>query len=143
MCDTDTFLLPNKLLSCGFEDYDYVGKIDRPLGQTFGYTAIDRDGVKTFNPRSYPWASGGYGYFLSRKAFEIVASATVIGWAEDMIVGNLLGARYESGEIKMLHTPAEVYSWHFPSHFFHQGYDNDLGFAWMREMRTRALRGDL
>ena len=131
-CDTDTFLLPAKLLSSGFEDFDYVGKIDRPLGETFAYTAIDRNGWRTFYPMAYPWASGGYGYFLSKKAARIITNTVPKGWAEDFWVGQVLGSHYNTGEIKMLHTQAEEYSWHFPSYVYKSGYD--LKFGWMRQM---------
>ena len=132
LCDTDTFLLPNKLLSCGFENYDYVGKIDRPLGSRRRYIAVDRDGLMLEYPFAFPWASGGFGYFLSRKAFTIIANSAPYGWAEDLWVGQVLGPRYETGEIKMLHVGAEEYSWHFPSHVFKSGYD--LKFGWMYKM---------
>jgi hypothetical protein len=132
LCDTDTYLIPSKLLSCGFENYDYVGKIDRPFGMTFPYITVSRDGAIENHPSVYPWASGGYGYFLSRKALGVIAYMTPIGWAEDFIVGNVLGKLYDSGEISMLNTPGENYSWHFPAHQYKSGYD--LSFRWMETM---------
>ena len=132
LCDTDTFIVPSKLLACGFEAYDYVGKIDRPFGETFPYIAIDREGQKTSYPDCFPYASGGYGYFLSRKAFTIIADIQPMGWAEDLHVGNALGVLYNTGEITMLNTWAGQYSWHFPSHIYNSGYD--LKFGWLDKM---------
>jgi hypothetical protein len=133
ICDTDTFVVPSMLLTCGFGQFDYVGKIDKPFGEPFPYQSVDRDGQPHFYPRCYPWASGGYGYFLSRKAFTIIADKTPAGfWAEDMWVGNVLGPLYATGEITMFHTPPNEYSWHFPAHEYNSGYD--LKFGWMEKM---------
>jgi hypothetical protein len=132
LCDTDTYIIPSKLLACGFENYDYAGKIDRPFGETFSYTTVSRDVVIENHPRVFPWASGGYGYFLSRKALGVIAYMTPIGWAEDFIVGNVLGKLYVSGDITMLNTPGNVYSFHFPAHEYKSGYG--LDFKWMEMM---------
>ncbi len=132
LCDTDTFVIPNKLLACGFENFDYTGKIDRTLGETFPYMTVSRDGVIEKHAKVYPWASGGYGYFLSKKAANIIAYTTPIGWAEDFLVGQTLGPLYNSGEITMLNTPGNEYSWHFPAHEYKSGYG--LDFGWMPKM---------
>src|SRR5271156_2746122 len=72
LCDTDTFVIPRLLLEVGFEAYDYYGLIQKPLGKTFQYDAISRSGKH--HPGMYsPWASGGFGYFLSQKAARIVS----------------------------------------------------------------------
>lgn len=132
ICDTDTYIIPSKLLACGFENYDYTGKIDRPFGEMFPYITVSRDGVIEKHVKVYPWASGGYGYFLSRKALGVIAYTTPIGWAEDFLTGQSLGALYNSGEITMLNTPANQYSWHFPAHEYKSGYS--LDFHWMGDM---------
>ena len=132
LCDTDTFLIPSKLLACGFEKYDYTGKIDRPSGESFPYKTISREGVIEDHPRCLPWASGGYGYFLSRKGFSAIASTFPLGWAEDLWVGNILQNMYIADEATILNTPGGVYSWHFPAHVYKSGYD--LSFGWMEKM---------
>lgn len=131
LCDTDTYINREKLLTSGFENYDYFGKIDKPFGQTFPYKTISRDGIEKSH-EAYPWASGGYGYFLSRKAFNIIVKSEPEGWAEDFWVGQILGPLYNIGEIKMQTTPGREFSWHFPSHEYKSGYD--LSFNWMQEM---------
>lgn len=131
LCDNDTYVKTNRLLTCGYEHYDYVGKIDKEPGQTFPYTAVDRAGVSTFIPQCYPWASGGYGYFLSRDAFQEIADVYPIGWAEDLWVGQVLGPEIAKGHLSCLTLPARSYSDHFPSSLFKCGYDPKSG--WMEQ----------
>jgi hypothetical protein len=132
LCDTDTYVIPKKLMACGFQNFDYVGKIDRPFGETFLYRAVTREGMIEQHTHCYPWASGGYGYFLSRKAFTRIAEITPIGWAEDLWIGNVLGPLYKAREITMLNMLGEQYSWHFPAHEYKSGYT--LDFGWMQKM---------
>jgi hypothetical protein len=69
-CDDDTYVRANRLIAYDQKGEDYIG--------------IDPTGEKTFN-------SGGAGYFLSRKAAEIVArELTERVGAEDLFVGKLL-----------------------------------------------------
>lgn len=66
--DDDVYVWPNRLMSCGFEQTDYMGRHN-----TSG------------------WISGGPGYWLSRRAAKIVAGADKIDdWAEDRGVGSLM-----------------------------------------------------
>ena len=103
LCDTDTFLVPRLLLKTGFERYDYFGATRKELGVTFRYTAPDRNRRQWFLPKCYPWASGGIGYFLSRKAMDIVAHRDPDIWAEDLWVGQVMGPLYVEGKITMAH----------------------------------------
>jgi hypothetical protein len=130
LCDTDTFVDTTKLMGCGFQNYDYAGKIDRTIRETFPYRAIDREGNVEVYDHCHPWASGGYGYFLSLKAAKLlVVSSPISAWCEDLWVGQVMGA---NKSIKILHTPAHEYSWHFPQHIFKQQYDPKL--RWMERM---------
>lgn len=113
LCDNDTFLKPDKLLRTDFERYDYSGRFgEHPeIGSIFSYT----DGRGNFYPNCHPWASGGIGYFLSRRAAECVVQYTPKIWAEDMHVGQCLGPYIRSGEftacdLKNFHNVA---AWHF------------------------------
>ena len=112
-CDNDSFLVPRRLLACGYEKYDYSGKIDvlgKP-GQPVKYT--DCRGIVI--PKCYPFASGGYGYFLSKKAMELVASQTPTTWAEDMFVAQVTGPEIEAGRMSGYNIPnfRNNMSWHF------------------------------
>jgi hypothetical protein len=78
-CDSDTFIFLDRLLASGFEQYDYSG-------WTGGIAEVSEE-----------YASGGAGYWLSRKAFEIVAKAPLTKeTAEDKWVGRVL---YDAGII--------------------------------------------
>lgn len=131
VCDTDTYLKPKKVLNCGYETADYVGKIDRPLGKTFRYDALTREGAHEVWERCYPWASGGYGYFLSRRAIGEVLYESPSSWAEDLWIGQLMGAAMATGTIVGVSLPAGAYSDHFPSSTFKQGYEPST--KWMEQ----------
>lgn len=90
LCDNDTFVKPSLLMASGFEKYDYSGlfNIGEPRsGRTFPYI----DEKNNVIDKCYPWASGGYGYFLSQKAATEVAMSYPLSWAEDLSVGMILG----------------------------------------------------
>ena len=98
LCDTDTFLIPPRLLACGFENYDLTGCIGGNL-----------EGGKYF-----PWPSGGAGYFLSQKAAWIVALSKTIDTAEDRMIGQILLRENAEGNPKSLNHPG-----------FHRVYPDD------------------
>ena len=131
LCDTDTYVKAVKLLACGYQRYDYTGLIRGELGKTFSYDAIDRAGISHPIENCYPWASGGFGYFLSRNAAFEIADAFPKGWAEDLWVGQVLGPEIANGHLSCLTLPARTYSDHFPSSVFKSGYDPKLG--WMEK----------
>jgi len=132
LCDTDTFLVPSKMLMCGFEKYDYVGKIDKTPGVPFPYVAVGREGQQENHPKCYSWCSGGYGYFLSRKAFQEVAFEHPTSYAEDLWVGQVIGPMIAKGEMTVLTTPINAYSWHHPQHG--EIYTLDAMKGWMEKM---------
>lgn len=70
-CFPDTFLDVDKLMKSGFEAHDYIG---------VGLGGHERE-----------FASGGCGYWLSRKAIEVHLKEPVDDWAEDRYVGKALG----------------------------------------------------
>jgi len=127
LCDTDTFLIPARLMKTGFEKWDYSGKIDRTPGVTFQYNAVDREKKNTWFGACYPWASGGFGYFLSKEAAAYVTFQEPDIWAEDLWVGQLMGP---IGRFNVKHLPDLAYksTWHCP--------ENRKGNleVWMREM---------
>jgi hypothetical protein len=115
LADNDTFLIPERLMKCGFEQYDYSGLFETgnvKLGTTF---TLDWYGEEILG--FYSWASGGYGYFVSRKAAEIVVATEPGRWTEDMFVGNSLGPAISRGEIKAGKLPEfqNQTSWHYHS----------------------------
>lgn len=134
LCDIDTYVIPSKLAQAGFQEVDYFGVIRKPIGVTYRYNAKDRQGMDHFVDPCYPWASGGVGYFLSKKAMEIVSGETPDIWAEDLWVGQILGRLERKGEIRIHDAKRfeHCVSWHFPQHQFREVYKPEKG--WMQNM---------
>lgn len=85
--DTDTFVIPSKLLSSDFWDYDVYGLI----------------GGNTEDGKFFPWPSG-CGYWLSRKAMMHILHywgylVLTSELAEDRLVGQILGPYIKVGEL--------------------------------------------
>lgn len=82
--DTDTLVVPMRLLASGFELHNYMG------GRNSDFTPEAYRQRKGSHPgKRIEFASGGSGYWLSRKAMEIVADSTDMkyaGFAEDVFV---------------------------------------------------------
>jgi hypothetical protein len=72
-CFPDTFIDVDKLMKSRFEDHSFIGA---PIGSTGG---------------KLKFAAGGCGYWLNRKATEIVLATKPDDWAEDRWVGKALG----------------------------------------------------
>jgi hypothetical protein len=89
LCDCDTFVRVPKLLALPYEFSDFAGHFCRGPEETmsrFDYS----DHIGQY-PQSYPWCSGGIGYFLSYRAVVEVADTFPKVWAEDMYVGQVIG----------------------------------------------------
>ena len=71
-CDDDTYVHVPRLLACGKDAFDYVGRLDNPNHYTW-------------------WMHGGAGYWLSRRMMEYLVnlplSAWQSDWREDRTVG--------------------------------------------------------
>jgi hypothetical protein len=133
LCDTDTFINIRKFRASPFTSYDYFGHFNGKTSGTFRYEAVNREGEKEMHQRAYPWASGGYGYFLSRAALNEVAYAYPSSWAEDLQTGQTLGALAAEGKITIGDSSSDPFTDHFPSSRFGQGYDEKVGYDWMRK----------
>jgi hypothetical protein len=95
-CNVDTYVFVDRLLRSDFVKHDYVGwATDGALHEKEyicdefkPYQSIRREnGVRD---TCLPWASGGSGYWLSRRASEIIAKEPITHWAEDLWVGAVL-----------------------------------------------------
>lgn len=133
LCDVDTFLIPYKLfVGTDFKNYDYSGRFGSSpaIGSVFQF----RDGRGIRHQNCHPWASGGFGYFLSRKAAQVVLKTESTMWAEDMVVGNTLGPKIIVGEITAanLQNFENVASWHYPAHRL--GWSRQRMQIWMHDM---------
>lgn len=127
LADTDTYVIPSRLMQVGFENYDAYGINSLPLGITFSYHAPDRLGNNPFLPYCWPWFSGGLGYFVSRKAAEYVVAANPNIWAEDLWVGQVLGPLFRDGKIRMGNMQYNFASFHHP-------HNTEDVAAWMYRM---------
>jgi hypothetical protein len=90
LCDTDTYVDTKKMLESEFENFDYYGYFANFTEHKFPYSAIDRDGNIEHHPLCSRWASGGFGYFLSRDAYYWIRSQQPTSWAEDLWVGQVM-----------------------------------------------------
>jgi hypothetical protein len=77
-CDNDTLASPWEFNTFEFSKHDYMG----------GENADTN--VPGFPPGRIEFASGGAGYWLSRRAMQIVATAPTRGTAEDVFVAHAL-----------------------------------------------------
>ena len=132
LCDTDTFIIPRELMKTGFESYDVCGKFC--TGHPVGSPPFEYKDERGEYSGIYSWPSGGRGYFVSNKAAQIIIEQEPKVWAEDMYVGQVLGPRIESGEIKAAELKNFVghISWHYPRTHF----QIDYLAAWMKTMQT-------
>lgn len=132
LCDVDTYLIPSKLFRTDFQNFDYSGRFgtEHPIGKTFRF----RDGRNRTHLKCHPWASGGFGYFLSRKAVAIIAEKAPTLWAEDMHVGDTLGPEIQAGNVLAadLKNFENGASWHYPAHKL--GWNREMMKFWMHEM---------
>ena len=126
------------MLESGFQASDYAGRFNGNTDRLItNYRAVNRDGAVELHATCYPWASGGYGYFLSRRVFSLIADSNPTSWAEDLFVGQVLGSAATNGKIVILDTTDQKYSDHFPAHIYKSGYD--LKFGWMEQKYREAL----
>ncbi len=136
LCDTDTFVRPELLLKSGFEAFDLVGLFYPrvPNGQK------DAEGF-------YAWPSGGGGYWLSAKAAAIIAAHhDHTDWAEDRMIGQILGPHIASGMLKVSSrrdygeptgNMQNLITAHFCAHGMQREYDPE----WMRRLYKKFYQG--
>jgi len=100
LMDCDTFVSP-EFFQLNYQEYDYAGRFGFwPTGTKMGTTFAYNDGLGNTIDPCHAWASGGYGYFLSRKAAQLVVDSTPMSWAEDLWVGQVLGPHIIDGSVK-------------------------------------------
>lgn len=128
LCDNDTLPCVDKLLALPFEDFDYAGGFkggQAEIGKQFTYTDYYIKKPATL----WPWASGGYGYFLSPKAQAAVAGSSLALWAEDMQVGQVMGPR---SDLKVAAFPMTKVTTHIPKT---DGWSPEILKKWYHESK--------
>jgi len=137
LCDSDTFLMPARLLDSGFENFDYVGHFNGARGIPNAiYGSL------------YSWASGGSGYWLSRQAMKIVADSDPIPLSicpiskipcEDLLIRPLMGPLIANNTIIVSHDPRyasgydeQNYKTEISSHYCSTAANRKFDPEWMR-----------
>ena len=118
LCDTDTYVDIDLMLRSGFKDQDYLGEMPYAVSKIFQYKS-DAGGKMEIRDRCRSWASGGVGYFLSKRALTEVAYSYPDSWAEDLWVGQVIMPLVAEGEMRAMNTRENNYcgskfSWHYP-----------------------------
>ena len=144
MADVDTFATPMRLLNCGYEKYDITAAFIKGMkpGQIFRHVVRDPRGPTIVLEKSYAPPSGGLGYFLSRKAAQVIVDTEPDPkvWADDLYVAEALGPMLASGELTGYQPPDyHDMTFHFPKHQYKTNYS--LGTKWMERM-YRQYAGD-
>lgn len=136
-CDTDTYVVPDRLLDSGFEQYDYVGHFNGARGIPNAiYGSL------------YSWASGGSGYWLSQQAMKIVADSDPIPLSicpiskipcEDLWSGQLMGPLIANNTIIVSHDPRyasgydeQNYKTEISSHYCSTAANRQFDPEWQR-----------
>lgn len=78
MCFPDTYVCVERLVNCGFREFDYYGRVHQ-------------------HPGGQPYCQGGPGYFLNREAAQIVRNDPRNYPNEDCYVGDILSGRVKMG----------------------------------------------
>jgi hypothetical protein len=131
-CDTDSYLVVEKLLQSGFEKYDFSGGhlCGRNNGENqFGvkYSAY-KDNQGATLPHLYVYLSGGVGFFVSNRAAKDLAETPLYFHSEDVWVGQVLGPKIEAGEMTAAVLPfVEHHSaWHLNCGYYGGGHTERL-----------------
>lgn len=150
LCDNDTYIIPDNLNYTTFRNFDYSGRFgpEPVIGTRFSY----RDCHEIQHDQCAPWASGGVGYFISRKAAEIVGRDGIEGWAEDLGIAQTLAPYIEKSEITAADLPDFecVSAWHvqrfsvfehkFYPIFLHEIYRHHTPEKWYLEVAADEFK---
>ena len=131
LCDTDTFVVPHRLMASGFEAYDYVGHFG-------GRPGVPEEQKIDDETRTWAWASGGCGYWLSRRAAEVVLGTEPSHWAEDFWVGSVLGPKIADGSLSAVNHPG--YGSDVSMHYCSRGKNRTFDVSWMGQCYLAAKR---
>ena len=138
MVDTDTCVFPKRLLTSGYEQFDYAGRWNGEMGAPAGPrdVRIAANALATM-PYCYSWCSGG-GYLLSSDAVREVADKypqpmQTGGFAgnEDLWVGQILGPLVEKGLLTAGEFNPPILKYHVDPQGNSNTYDPKLG--WMEQ----------
>lgn len=101
----DTYIRVDRLMASSFRDFDYYGDFRGDAS----YNMLE-------NGRAQNYASGGPGYWLSRRAFSLLIDKPILGvwkdnltpYVEDLWCGNWLGRTF-IGQLPALDPPLQYF----------------------------------
>lgn len=133
-CDTDTYLVPARMLASNFRNFDFsgghlcYGEHGAELGKPYPKWVSPRGGVA--DP-FYAYMSGGVGFFMSHKAAREVAVTKYYHHSEDVWVGQVLGPLIENGYLTggVLKGFEHYAAWHLNCGYYGGGHANRLSPA--------------
>jgi len=117
-CFPDTYVRLDRLMTCGFTEHDYYGDFRG-----------DPSTNEVTHQRAQNYASGGPGYWLSKRAYTLLLDAPVLGvwrdeitpYTEDLWTGNILGRhldvklRYFDDTRRFMNRGSRSCAWPAPS----------------------------
>lgn len=121
MCDTDTYVVMRKLATYDPSGYDLIGYFNGSIG------------VPRAVEGKYAWVSGGAGYWVSRRAMELIVSKEPSSWAEDLWVGQVVGEAVHRGELKALYDTKYGDDNEITSHFCSTGMKRTFDVRWLHQ----------
>lgn len=137
LCDTDTYVVPERMLSSEFYSADYLGHFGGKIGVKDGQQ-LEMIGEPGDFVLTWAWASGGCGYWLSSRAAGIVIKDTPKHWAEDCSIGKALGPSIANMEIVAkddyrygFNTDGSEMKTEFTSHYCTAGKNRSFDPNWM------------
>jgi len=144
-CDTDTYLVPKRMLESEFAKYDFsgghlcYGEHGKVLGVPYPAWVSPQGGVA--DP-FYAYMSGGVGSFLSKIAAQIAWTTEYYHHSEDVWVGQVLGPFIQSGELTGAVLPNfEGYAaWHLNCGYYGGGHAERLSPAEAVRRKHHELR---
>ena len=141
LCDIDTYLMAKYITSSGYQKWDYFGYFSWPPREIHNdYLAAQKEVDQQIIQNCYAWASGGLGYFLSRKAATEVATTTPTTWAEDLWVGQILGPLVANGNLTVQSTKSNDYlGCQYSLHFGNSAKENN--YQMIAEWLQKQYRG--
>jgi hypothetical protein len=148
LCDTDTYLVPRRMLESGFWSYDFSGghlchgEHGQELGKPYPKWVSPQGGVA--DP-FYAYMSGGVGMFLSKRAADIVSLSTYYHHSEDVWVGQVLGPFIQSGLFRgaVLKDFEGYAAWHLNCGYYGGGHAERLSPAEAVRRKHNELRTTL
>jgi hypothetical protein len=144
-CDTDTYLVPSRMLESDFEKYDFSGGhlCHGEHGQELGkpYPAWTSPQGQTAEP-FYSYMSGGVGMFLSHKACNYIENTSYYHHSEDVWVGQVVGPLIEEGILTgaVLKNFEGYAAWHLNCGYYGGGHAERLSPAEAVRRKHNELR---